>query len=185
MQNDEMCFYGDRVYLKKISVSEIDDTFMSWFSNEELMKYYTNSGDKITKEKILNSISDGEVSKTNYTYGIYDKTNSKCIGTIKIGPINLKHKISDLVVLIGDVSYHGKGLAPEAISLGNKIAFDVYDIRKLYGGMYETNISSIKSYTKAGWVIEGRLNGHYLVDGNQIDRILVGCFNPKYFKEIE
>jgi hypothetical protein len=51
--------------------------------------------------------------------------------------------------------------------------------------MYETNISSIKSYTKAGWVIEGRLSGHYLVDGNQIDRILVGCFNPKYFKELQ
>jgi hypothetical protein len=24
-----------------------------------------------------------------------------------------------------------------------------------------------------------------LVDGNQIDRILVGCFNPKYFKELQ
>jgi RimJ/RimL family protein N-acetyltransferase len=149
------------------------------------MKYYTNSGKKITREDIVNHIIDGEISKTNYTYGIYDNSNSKCIGTIKIGTINHIHKISDLVVLIGDISYHGKGLASESISLGNKIAFDIYDIRKLYGGMYETNISSIKSYTKAGWVIEGRLSGHYLVDGNQIDRILVGCFNPKYFKELQ
>jgi ribosomal-protein-alanine N-acetyltransferase len=185
MQNDEPCFYGDRIYLKKLCTSEIDDTFMSWFSNEDLMKYYTNSSNKITKDDIVNHIINGEISKTNYTYGIYDNFNSKCIGTIKIGTINRAHKISDLVVLIGDVSYHGKGLASEAILLGNKIAFDVYDIRKLCGGMYETNTPSINAYTRAGWIIEGRLKGHYLDGNNQVDRILVACFNPKYFKELK
>jgi RimJ/RimL family protein N-acetyltransferase len=47
--------------------------------------------------------------------------------------------------------------------------------------MYENNISSIKCYTRAGWYIEGRLKGYYLVDGKSMDRVLVSCLNPKYF----
>ena len=171
----------ERIFLRKIQMEDIDDAFMEWFADEELMKYYTNSRKKISKEDIIHSIEDGEKNANCYTYGILFKENNICIGTIKVGPINWVHKISDLVVLIGNRSYHGMGLAVEAIKLGNKLCFDHYDLRKLFGGMYASNIASIKAYTKAGWVIEGQLKGHYLNEGNAEDRILVGCFNPKYF----
>ena len=47
--------------------------------------------------------------------------------------------------------------------------------------MFRGNIPSVKGYLKADWVIEGVLKGQYLVDGIGEDRILVACFNPKYF----
>ena len=178
-------FESERIYLKKIEPHYLDDNFMSWFRDEELMQYYTNSKKVITKEVLLKSIEDGEKNGNNFTYGIFFKENDQCIGTIKIGPINLVHKISDLVVLIGDKNYHGKGLAVEAIRLGNQLAFEKHDIRKLFGGMYASNIASIKAYTNAGWVIEGKLHGHYLVNNKAEDRILVGCFNPAYFTQEE
>ena len=97
--------------------------------------------------------------------------------------MNRDHRISDLVVLIGDRRFHGKGLAVEAIRLGNGLGFREFGIRKLFGGMYETNQSSYKAYLRAGWVEEGRLKGQYLVAGQPIDRILVACFNPEFFPE--
>ena len=51
--------------------------------------------------------------------------------------------------------------------------------------MYFSNTASIKAYSRAGWLIEGRLKGFYLIDGKNEDQILVGCFNPKYFTEEE
>jgi len=176
---------NERIYLRKINVSDIDDRFMNWFADEDLMKFYTNSKITITKALLLQSIQDGEAKNNSFTYGIFYKETNNCIGTIKVGPINFNHKIADLVVLIGDKNYHGKGLAVEAIKLGNKLAFEEHDIRKLFGGMYESNYSSIKAYTRAGWIIEGKLKGHYLVEGKPEDRILVGCFNPKYFTQEE
>ncbi len=166
---------------KKINIEEIDERIMSWFKDENLMQFYTNSKSEITKEKLIESIKKGEEDGNNYTYCIYDKTTSLCIGTLKIGTINLTHMISDLVILIGDKNYHGKGLAIEAIQHGNQIAFSQHGIRKLYGGMYASNSSSVKAYVRSGWVIEGVLHGHYLNDGMNEDRIEVGCFNPKYF----
>ncbi len=174
---------GEQLYIKKIKVSEITERVMDWFNDNQLMKYYTNSRRKITKESLLNAIVDGEKNGNQFTFGIYHKDGGVLIGTLKIGPINFNHKTSDLVALIGDRNYLGKGLAPKAIALGNKLAFDYFDIRKLYGGMYESNIPSIKAYLRAGWLVEARLKGQYMVDGKAEDRIEVGCFNPKYFSE--
>lgn len=178
-------FKGERLYLREIKIEDINDSVMAWFDDIELMKFYTNSKYKITKEKLITSIEEGNKLGNVFTFGIFTNSMDELIGTIKLGPINLAHKTSDLVVLIGNRDFLGKGLSVDAIELGNKIAFDVFDLRKLYGGMYESNIPSIKAYTRAGWLIEGRLNGFYIVEGKNEDRILVGCFNPKYFSKEE
>lgn len=172
---------GEKLFLKEIEISDISDSFMAWFDDEELMKFYTNSKKKITRVSLLASIEQGKKKGDVFTFGIYFKETLKLIGTVKLGPINKAHKTSDLVTLIGDREYLGKGLSVEAIRLGNKLAFNQFDLRKLYGGMYVSNIPSIKAYTRADWLIEGRLLGQFLVDGKNEDRLLVACFNPKYF----
>jgi len=174
-------YQSERVFIKEIEITDFTDRVMAWFEDAELMRYYSNSRNKITRESLLQSIADGKKNGNVFTFGIYDNASSVLIGTLKLGPINHSQKISDLVVLIGDRDFLGKGLAVEAIKLGNELSFEEYDIRKLFGGMYESNTPSIKAYTRAGWIIEGRLKGHYWVGGTNEDRILVGCFNPKYF----
>lgn len=173
-----------RLYLKKIKASAIDDRVMSWFNDKDLMKYYTSSRNKINKEDLLTSIKNSETNHV-YTYGIFFKENEELIGTIKIGPIHQVHKTSDLVALIGDKNYLGKGLSVEAIKLANEIAFSEFDVRRLQGGMYLSNIASIKAYTRAGWMIDGLHKGFYCVNGKNEDRITVCCLNPKYFTEEE
>jgi RimJ/RimL family protein N-acetyltransferase len=185
MTNANIIAKGENLYLRKLEIQDMDDEFMSWFEDESLMKYYTNSKNKISKESLIRSLEAGEQNNTSFTFGIFDSISNSCIGTIKLGPINLAHKISDLVVLIGKRNYHGKGLAIEAIKLGNKIAFENFELRKLFGGMYASNIASMKAYLRADWVAEAILKGHYLNNNQNEDRIEVGCFNPKYFSEID
>jgi len=174
-------YTSQRLQLRSLRTTDIDAAFLSWFQDEDLMRFYTNSRQTHTRESLLQSIEQGIASKTSYVFAIIDRETNTCIGTIKLGPINPDHRISDLVVLIGNRQFHGRGLAVEAIQLGNELAFQEFNIRKLFGGMFETNQSSFKAYTRAGWVEEGRLRGHYLVDGQAVDRILVACFNPRYF----
>ena len=176
---------GERLYIKEIEIEELTDPVMAWFSDSELMKYYTNSRRVITKDTLVASIERGKRDGDTFTYGIYDIERELLIGTLKLGPINKIHKTSDLATLIGDRSFLGKGLAPEGMRFGVELAFSVYDLRKLYGGMYASNVASIKAYCRAGWLIEGRLKGFYQVEGRNEDRVLVGCFNPKYFSEPE
>jgi RimJ/RimL family protein N-acetyltransferase len=178
-------YKGERIYLRKIEIKDITERVMEWFEDKDLMEFYTNSKTTITKESLIQTIKNGEENGNLYTFGIFTIDDNVLIGTIKLGPINFTHRISDLVILIGDRNYLGKGLAVEAIKVGNNLAFQEFDIRKLYGGMFESNVPSIKAYTRAGWIIEGKLKGFYLNNGKNEDRILVSCFNPKYFNKEE
>lgn len=89
---------------------------------------------------------------------------------------------SDLVCLVGNRKFAGKGLAKKSIKVANQIAFSNHYIRRLQGGMYADHIASYKAYTGAGWKEEVRFKGYYWVDGKAVDRICVSCLNPKYFE---
>lgn len=172
---------SERLYIKLLTEAAVNEKYISWHNNEAHLKYYSSSKKKFTREYLVDEINEGHKKGLLFTYGLYTKENEKLIGNIKIGPISKKHMTSDLVVFIGDTDYLGKGLAVEGIKLGNQAAFNAHSVRKLFGGMFRGNIASVKAYTRADWMIEGILEGQYLVDGKSEDRILVACFNPELF----
>lgn len=174
-----MEFRSSRVYLRELVKADVNENYLNWFKNEKVTEFL--EAKNLTQESVVEYIEYGKNSGTYYMYAICDNINDRHIGNVKVGPIDLKHNISDLVVVIGDVDYWGCGLGAEIIGLGNRVAFEKHCIRKLTGGMYEDNIGSIKAYTKSDWVIEGRLVGHYRLNDRVMDRILVSCFNPEYF----
>jgi [ribosomal protein S5]-alanine N-acetyltransferase len=112
---------------------------------------------------------------------VVDKDSDKHIGNVKIGPIDWERSIADLVTVIGDRSFAGRGIGTEAISIGQNIAFDVHDLHTLSGGIYEPNIASLKAYTRSGWKIVGRRKAALKHGDVWIDEILVENYNPKYF----
>lgn len=170
------------ISLRLLKDNDIDEEYISWFNNSDgHLDFYTGSGRVFDKRTILEDFRRGQESKKWFYYII--ESNGKKIGNVKIGPIDLRNKTSDLVCFVGDRNFLGKGLATKAITLANEIAFNTYDIRRLQGGMYATNIPSIKAYTRAGWIIEATLEGFYWVDDKAVDRVCVACFNPTYFNK--
>ena len=170
-----------RIYLRELLHSDINEEYLSWFRDNEVTSFLEVQGSSLTKQLVEDYMDLGRNTASYYMYAICLLEGDKHIGNLKVGPINHKHKIADLVCVIGDKSFWGKGLAAEAISLGNTIAFETYDIRKLHGQIYADNIGSVKAYSKAGWIIEGVIEGRYLKDDKAMDQILVSCHNPKYF----
>jgi [ribosomal protein S5]-alanine N-acetyltransferase len=175
-----MVFKGETVFLRPLVEADINDAYLSWFNDTTVTEFV--EAKNISREDAIAHLRDGIEKSAWYMYAICTNENDRHIGNVKIGPIDSKHMYSDLVSIIGDRSYWGKGIATEAIRLGNSIAFEQYGIRKLTGGMYDNNYGSIKCYTEAGWVVEARLKGQYVLDGIIMDRVVVSCFNPRFFK---
>lgn len=172
------------ISLRPLSPEDIDAEYTSWYQNNDgHLDFFTGSNRSFTQKILEDDFEKGAATK-KWFYFIILADNGDRIGNVKIGPIDLKNKTSDLVCLIGNRNYLGKGLAQKAIQLASNLAFDKFDIRRLHGGMYQSNIPSIKAYTRAGWFIEATLKGYYLVDGKAEDRICVAYLNPRYFGEI-
>ena len=173
---------SSQIYLKELNLDNFTDEYVSWHQEDHAV-YYSGSHRIFTKENLIDEFLRGKESNSIFHYGIFFAGNKKLIGVIKLGIINWANQSSDMIVFIGDKDYLGKGLATEAIKLGNETAFKSHGLKKLYGGMYRDNIGSVKAYLKANWIIEGILRDHYLVDGKPQDRILVACFNPDFYED--
>lgn len=172
---------GFRVLLRPMTEDDVTEEYISWFQDTVVTEYLDSRG--ITVADAREYLRSGRESRSYFMYAVIDKDSGLHIGNVKLGPISWMHGTSDLVTVIGRREFWGKGLATEAISLGNRIAFEEYGIRKLSGGIADGNIGSVKAYTKAGWVVEARLAGHHLIDGEPRDRIVVSCFNPAFFPD--
>lgn len=173
---------GNSLFLRELLHQDITDEYLSWFKNNEVTSFLEVNGSSLTKRMVIDYIEEGNTTGNYKMFAICIKEGNKHIGNMKVGPINKKHLIADLVCVIGDQGFWGKGLATEAISLGNKLAFEEFGIRKLHGQIYADNIGSIKAYCKAGWIIEGIIQGRYWVNNQPMDQVLVSCNNPKFFE---
>jgi [ribosomal protein S5]-alanine N-acetyltransferase len=174
-----------KVYLRKLTPEDVNEQYLAWFLDADVTKFLSVNGETLSQKTVIDYIQYGINTHTYYMYAVCLVENDKHIGNLKMGPINLQHKFSDLVTVIGDKEQWGKGLATEAIILGNNLAFNEYGIRKLTGSIYSDNIGSIKAYTKAGWFVEGTLKGQFLDErGRYQDEIFVGCFNPQFHQDI-
>src|SRR5688572_16210869 len=143
------------LFLRKLTHEDVTETYLNWFRSNEVTNFLEVDGKSLTKKAVTDYIDEGNHTGNYAMYAICLKDNNKHIGNLKVGPINKKHKIADLVCVIGDQNYWGKGLATESIKLGNSLAFEEYGIRNLHGQIFADNIGSIKAYCKAGWIIEG------------------------------
>jgi len=171
------------IYLRELKDEDVNLDYLNGFKDDSVLEFLEVNGKNLSKQDVIDYKNHGLNTGTYFMYAICLIDNDKHIGNLKIGPITKKHGLSDLVTVIWDSNYWGKGLATESIKLGNHLAFTKHNIRKLTGGIAGQNIGSIKAYTKAGWIIEGKLLNHYLIDGKLQDRVVVSCFNPCYFND--
>lgn len=172
---------GGRIFLRRLTSDDVSQDYLSWFQDETVIEFLDSR--RLTRESVIDYIEAGAASKQHYMYGIFDKDSGRHIGNVKVGPIQWNHLVSDLVCVIGAREFWGKGVAKEAIRLGNRVAFDVHGMRKVSGGIASGNIGSIKAYTGADWVIEATMKGHHLINGEPQDRVVVSCFNPDFFPQ--
>ncbi len=168
---------GQLISLRELTPEDIDERYLSWFRDSVVTQFL--SARNLTRQDVIDYIEEGRRSGTYYMLALCDAASGLHIGNVKIGPIDRGHGNSDLVTVIGDRNFWGKGLATEAISLASQLAFEVYGIRKLCGSIISNNVGSIKSYTRGGWHVECVRKHQYLIDGELQDEVFVGCFNPK------
>jgi RimJ/RimL family protein N-acetyltransferase len=169
---------GLQVALRDLRYEDVTERYLSWFRDGTVTQFL--SARNLQREDVLSYIEEGIVSGSYHMLALCEAENGLHIGNVKIGPIDRANSTSDVVTIIGDRRFWGKGLATEAIALATKLAFTRFGIRKVCGSIIGNNVGSVKSYTRGGWHIECVRPRQYMIDGSLQDEIFVGCFNPDY-----
>ena len=173
---------SDEIYLRPLLKKDINKRYISWFSDVQVTKFL--DARNITKKESIYYLQKGIDTGQYYILAICYSRADLHIGNIKIGPIRRKDGLSDLVTVIGDRNYWGKGFASKAIKKAINIAFREGGMRKFIASIDSLNIASVKSYLKGGFTVESKIKDYFFHEQNGksyfSDKIFVSCANKNY-----
>jgi RimJ/RimL family protein N-acetyltransferase len=137
------------VNLEIFSDKHLDKTYQ-WMLDEDLRRYFLFRKKLSPNEHQLwfkNYLQD----KSQEILAIYDNTIH--VGNIGLKNIDTLNNNAETWIYLGDASIKGKGVGIEVY----KQLCDIWrnKFHKIYAHIAEFNLSSIKMYQKAGFILEG------------------------------
>ena len=197
VQSEENAQYRDRISDEKLSVvkekflelrnlhlstrilreKDIRKEYIEWFADEDVIRFSDNQYRKFTlhnvKDYVKNCLSDSNID----LLGIFD--NKKHIGNILITGLDSAHKRAEISYVVGNKSYWGRGVGTFAVNEIIYKAKNDYKLNKLFAGIAEGNIGSIKVLEKNGFSLEGTRINHLYYGGKYYNKINYGLLLSK------
>lgn len=136
-----------RFLIKKLTFSEINQNYLSWFLDKETKKFIENIPKNLLELKKY--IKKTLKKKNVLFYSIYFKNQH--IGNIKFEKVNLRNSSTYLGILIGERTWRNKGVGYEALKKMINYLYLKYGIFKFYLGVNKNNLAAINLYRKLGF----------------------------------
>lgn len=174
---------GSKIYLRKISQSDVNDKYVSWLNDPQINKYLETRWNEQTMQSVSDFVKSKLEKDDEPLFAICTIEEDIHIGNIKLGPINPYHKNADVSLFIGEKKYWGKGFAKEAIKLITDYGFKILNLNKLKAGAYAENLGSINAFKKCGYIQEGLLRKQAICNGGLMDIVLVGITSEDYWNK--
>lgn len=173
---------GDRIYLREVRISDVNEQYYSWLNDPEINQYLETRFVPRSLSNIEDFVKRMDGNEKEPFFAICLHEDNRHVGNIKIGPINWHHRSADISLFVGDKSLWGKGIATEAIKLVTDFGFRILNLNKLKAGCYANNLGSAKAFEKLGFEREGLLREQFISNGNKIDMIVLGITASDYWK---
>lgn len=107
-------------------------------------------------------------------WAIADAGSDCCIGHVGLYKIDHRIRKAEFGILIGDTTYHRRGIGTQVTSRVLDYGFDQLNLNKISLSVLITNVRARALYTKLGFVEEGRLRDDDFRNGTYNDTILMG-----------
>jgi diamine N-acetyltransferase len=105
------------------------------------------------------------------------------IGNVGLSNINQHDRSAEVGIVIGEKKYWSQGYGSEVMRLMLKHGFEELNLNRIYLHVYETNQRGIRSYEKAGFVLEGHIRQGRFMEGKYIDILLMSVLRSDWKDE--
>lgn len=96
---------------------------------------------------------------------------------------NWEDRSAEIGIHIGEKGYWDQGYGTKAMGLILKFGFDSLNFHRIYLRVFETNQRAIRSYEKAGFVLEGKMREAQYLNGAYVDVLFMSVLQPEWKKE--
>jgi RimJ/RimL family protein N-acetyltransferase len=176
--NKNITITGDRICLRPMAESDLP-LKVQWYNDPDIRKTLILD-EYLDLDKTIQWFRTNKESDSRMDFMI-ETEPAKPVGQISLVNIDNHHKSAEIVLVIGDKAYWGKGIMFEAEKLLIQWAFEKMDIKKIWAQTRPENIASLITMKKIGFKIEGTLRKEKMIDNQRIDVVHLGLL-PEEFK---
>jgi RimJ/RimL family protein N-acetyltransferase len=136
-----------------LTVDDVTNKYLLWLTDPVTSQHLLFNNAKLSIESVKEYVAYQQNQENIIFLGIFDKITNHHIGNIKF---ELRQNIQTAIlgILIGCKEWQGKGVAPEVISSSGKWLKKNKKIKQLVLGVDPANVFALKSYRKAGFIVE-------------------------------
>jgi len=169
---------SDTIYLRQLTVDDAKQHYLDWLADKDVNRYLESRFENYTIDKLKDYINgfDGE---NRFLFGAFDIKIDNHIGNITL-EVNPFHNTAYFGYLIGNKDYWGTPAATEANCLILDFAFDVMNVRRVWGGIYKTNLPAAFNIHRLGFKREGILRDSLIDQGKITDGLQYGILKDEW-----
>jgi ribosomal-protein-alanine N-acetyltransferase len=171
---------GPRVYLRAVVDADLDGDYLGWLNDAEVTRFLETGRYPVTRETLERYVARFRGSADDVLFAIVERGSEAHIGNVTLNHINWIRRSADTGILIGRKDLWGKGYGFEAWSLAIAYAFTRLGLRRITAGAVDLNGGSIAALKKLGFIHEGTLRQHALVDGEYRDSLMFGLLREEF-----
>jgi RimJ/RimL family protein N-acetyltransferase len=185
MNND--LFTGSLVRLGAMDSEKDAVAFAGWDTDSEYMRQL-DSGPHLPQRagKIKEGIEKEQREEANsIAFIVRTLDDEKLIGFVAFDGINWQHGDTFVAIGIGDPAYRGNGYGTDAMRVMLRYGFMELNLYRVQLNVFSYNERAIKSYLKAGFVMEGRMRGMLLRAGQRWDSVYMSVLRDEWLQRKE
>jgi ribosomal-protein-alanine N-acetyltransferase len=148
---DELQIKTNRFILRTLTVSDVNDRYVSWLTSPTINTFIENSRSNADIDSIRNYVLERVGRRDVVFMGIFEKVSGQHIGNIKYEPVDQKTGDATVGILIGEQSWWGVGAAGEVLAHTALHLYADQNISNIKLGVHKLNKSAIKAYKKIGF----------------------------------
>ncbi|WKZ36726.1 MAG: GNAT family protein [Anaerolineales bacterium] len=173
--------YGGRVRLRAVEREDINK-FHEWVNDPEVTRglalYLPMS--MTDEEGWFNALGRRDQKEKPLAIEVRRGRKWKLIGNCGVFDLDPVNRSAELGILIGDKSEWNKGYGSETMTLLLRHCFETLNLNRAFLRVYTDNVRAVRSYEKAGFVLEGRLREAVFKFGKYEDVLIMSVLRPEW-----
>ena len=176
-------FQGDWVRLTAANPETDAEAVARWTRDSELLRLMSSSPPWPLTVGEAKADQERRAARENYFgFAIRALADDRLLGFTNLKQIAWTHGEACLGINISEQADRGKGYGTDTLHVLLRYAFAELNLYRVSLEVFADNVRAIRSYEKAGFVVEGRLRQAVHRDGRRGDVICMGVLREEWEK---
>lgn len=173
--------YGKRIRLRAVEREDVQK-FHAWVNDPEVTKglILNLPLSMRDEEEWFASLSKRDPAERPFAIEFRKGRAWKLIGNCSMHAVSLVNRSCEVGIIIGEKDEWNKGYGAEAMMLMLQHGFETLNMNRVYLQVFDNNIRAVRSYEKAGFVLEGRQRQAVYKNGKYEDVLFMSVLRSEW-----